>query len=639
MNSTTSLRTLLGLDWPTTRKALSLALAAWLSFAIASLLHVHNAYWAAMPVWVLTQASRGLVLERAIFRIIGTLIGAAAGFALVHIPAPPHVQLILMAGWIALNAGLTHVLRGVTGYAALLAGMTAAVVVIPSLLAPSASMDIAVARVICTLIGVIVSTFVLALLTPESSLTAFYAQIRAVSAEAVAYAARILREGISVAHDSEERRILGLISQLESSARLNAAGSFEGYRRLANVDLLVVGSLSTMAAAQAVRDAGTPCDADLLTRLDRIADHLRTAWDSPMAQDERLLDTRNDPGLVHLDVAIGQILDADMALSHPDAGQMKPSGPKLAWLAPHREWPLAWRTGSMAGVASFMASALGLWLNWPPMELAALGVCIFVMVLGSMPLPQLVAPKLLTGVVVGVVAGIIYRLAVQPAITTTSGLVLSVVPFLLLGGFARANPRTGAAGVDANMCFLLASQAGMPAITDIAKIFTDSIALAVAAGVMAGAFILLPRRVRQQAEDAATVIRRDLQRIIESGVDHDPADWRARGSRQILRLTLHLGRAKVLGERWPTGLLAVLNAGQAMIDLQQLGMPEAVKVLLVALLQQKMSPRQTAKALHALADTTDDDNLGRMISRLANTLLLAADLLTFGPPPNSGEPA
>ncbi|MDR3412024.1 MAG: FUSC family protein [Formivibrio sp.] len=630
MISPSSLRTFLGLDWVIARKALSLALAAWLSFVIAALLHVHNAYWAAMPVWVLTQPSRGLVLERSVFRIIGTVIGAAVGFALVNLPVPPYAQLVLLATWIALNAGLTHVLRGVTSYGALLAGMTAAVVVIPSLLAPSMTMELALARVDCTLIGVIVSAVVLAILTPESSLTDFYAQIRTVSAEAVAYAARILREGKSAVHGKEERRILGLISQLESSARLNAAGSVEGYRRLSEVDLLVVGSLSTMAAAQALHDVDYQCDTALHATLARIADHLRTAWNSPMPESERHIETLNDARLMHLDSAIGQILDADIALSHPESVQPRSSKPRLAWLAPHREWPLAWRTAAMAGIASFLASALGLWLKWPPAELAALGVCIFVMVLGSMPLPQLIAPKLLTGVIVGVVFGIIYRLAVQPYLTTTSGLVLTIIPFLLLGGFARANPRVGAAGVDANMCFLLASQAGMPAIADIAQIFTGSMALTVAAGIMASAFILFPRRMRQQAEDAADVIRRDLRRIIESDSDNDPADWRARGTRQILRLTLHLGRAKELGERWPKGLLAVLTLGQAMIDLQQQGMPEAVKVLLGGLLQQKMSPQQTAQALHALALAIDEGPIKPMIQQLANTLVLATEPLTLG---------
>ncbi len=248
MLSLQSLQTFTGLDRETMRKGIALAVAAWLSFLVAALLSIHHAFWAAMPVWVIAQSSRGLVMERAIFRVIGTLIGAAVGFALVHLPLPPIVQLVMLASWIGMTAGLTHILRGVTGYGALLAGITAAIVVIPSVLAPEMSFDIAVSRVECTLIGVIVSTVVLAVLTPSASFDIFYGNLRIAAADAVALAARILRDP-EVADSNEARHVFATLSTLESSARMTAAGSPAAYRRLGHVDGLVVGSLSVMAAA------------------------------------------------------------------------------------------------------------------------------------------------------------------------------------------------------------------------------------------------------------------------------------------------------------------------------------------------------------------------------------------------------
>lgn len=637
MNSFPFARILTSPDQAIVKKALSLAFAAWLSFAVAALLHVHNAYWAAMPVWVLTQPSRGIVLERALFRVVGTLLGAAAGFALMHIPASPVVQLALLAGWLAIHAGLTHLLRGVHGYAALLSGMTAAVVVIPSVLTPTDTLEIAMARVVCTLIGVIVSTLVLTVLTPVAPLAEFYGQIRAVSAAAVAYALRVLRDGAAADDGREERRILSLISKLESAAWLNAAGSVEGYRRLGDIDLLVVGSLSTMAAAQAIRIAGRHGDAATLAQLERIATHLRRDFETPVSDAERRIATHGDPGLERLRSAVWQILDADVALNRPP--EAAPAGTRTARLAPHREWSLAWQAGLTAGVSAFVAAVFALWLGWPPLALAALGVSMFVMVLGSLPLPQLIAPKLMAGVLGGVIVATVYRLAVQPHIDSTAFLLLTLAPFLVAGGFLRAIPRTGIAGIDANMCFLLASQAGMPAAADSAHVIYESGAIAVAAVVMAGGFMLLPRRAQRQAADAATVIRRDLQRITDAGAPGDVADWHAQGARQILRLTLHLGRAADLGDRWPTGLLATLNLGQAVLDLREAGMPDAVKVLLTAMLQQKMPPTETAQALRALAAATAEEPLKSALTRLADTLARAADLLTFGLPAPDASPA
>jgi uncharacterized membrane protein YccC len=64
---------------------LRLSIAAWLSFSIAMLAGVENAYWAAMPVWVISQQTRGMMFQRGVYRIIGTLTGALLGLAILKI--------------------------------------------------------------------------------------------------------------------------------------------------------------------------------------------------------------------------------------------------------------------------------------------------------------------------------------------------------------------------------------------------------------------------------------------------------------------------------------------------------------------------------------------------------------------------
>ncbi len=632
VNTLVAIGRFLEMDRKTVVLAIALAFSAWLSFAIATTFDVQNAYWAAMPAWVVAQASRGLLLERAVFRVVGTLIGAAAGFALVHLPAHPYVQLLLLGGWIALNAGLTHILRGVHGYGALLSGITAAIVVIPAVLTPSGSLDLAVARVECTLIGVVVVTLVMGLLTPGSPRRAFYARVRGVAGDAVAYAASILREGADD-DESDERRILSEISRLESSARLTLAGSLAGYRRLRAVDALMVGSLSIMAAALALMRgsrAAQPQYIDLSQRMDRIAAHLHSD-NTHRIGNVRIADHDAEPS--RLSIALAQILQADAELHTPSGAEARSFETRLADLAPHREWYVARRTGLAAGAATFMASALGYWSGWPPIALAALGVCIFAMVLGSMALPQKIAPQLLAGVIAGIAVAIFYRFTVQPAIATLSDLLLTIAPFLLLGGFVRMYPRTAIAGVDGNMCFLLASQAGnLPAAA--AVVWGDGLALASAAALVAGTFILLPRRSTRQATDVAALIRRDLRRMINSAPASDSREWQARASRQILRLALHLGRAPELGNRWPNGLLAALNVGYAITRLHEAAVTDATvaqtKARALEVLQGfSNNPFGTARALRSLAGA-DNAPLHQVLRELADVLASAAGLLMFG---------
>ena len=96
----------------------------------------------------------------------------------------------------------------------------------------------------------------------------------------------------------------------------------------------------------------------------------------------------------------------------------------------------------------------------------------------------------------------------------------------------------------------------------------------------------------------------------------------------MLRLALHLGRAREAVRRWPRGLLAALNLGQALIDLRGEGMPEPVRALLTSTLRRQIPPATAVPALAALA-ASGDPRTRQLILRLAATLDQASDLLTY----------
>ncbi len=626
MNPPTGLFSLLGLDRTMAWRAVSLAFAAWLSFALASLLHVDNAYWAAMPVWVITQSSRGLLFERAALRVLGTLLGAGAGFGIVHLPIPPGAQLIALAIWMAFTAGLTQLLRGTHGYGALLAGMTAAIVVAPStLIASEASIAVAMARVECTLIGVGVGTLVLAALTPAQPLADFFGDVRRAASEAVQHTARILRG--AKPDLNAMRATLIQISQIEASGRLAVAASVEGYRRLHDVELAVVGALSLMAAVQARSRQPTRHDAMLADRLDAIARHLRRPWNDSITPELRHFRSKVDSEHRRLLLAVDQILDAEQGFYAPHKRTAPPEG-RRAHLAPLREWPLARLNAATVGLATLTASAFGLWIPWESAWLVLLGVCIFVTLLGSMPLPQQIAPKMFTGTVIGVSCAFLYRLVIQPQLDTMSDVLLSLVPFMLAGGIIRVAPRTAVAGIDACMSFLLASQAGQPATADLLRIMSSCGALLIAAGVATLLFLLHPRRPLHRIHEAATTIRNDLLRMLDVTYV-DAAKWQTRGARQILRLTLHLGREQAISERWPGGLLAALNLGHALGSLHAFGMPDTVRETMKAFLQGEKPFSEACSALQEAAATTNDPMQAGTIRAIAAEFESAGPLLAF----------
>ncbi len=567
----------LGIDAAGAALALRMAVAATLAFAIAAALHVHNAYWAAMPVWVVAQNARGLLIERGFFRIVGTLIGAAAGFAILRAVPGPYAALALLGLWVAGGAAAAALLRGVVSYAALMAGMTAAVVVLPSVLAPERLLPLAVARVECTLIGVVVVTLVTGFFTPSARRREFYQRVRQLAADAAGFAAEAA--GGRPARDTAalERRVLTEMVEVDTAARTVAAGSVEGYRRLRYTTALVAASIALMAAAAALRARrlrGEPVPDALAGQLASQAALLREAapWEPAPLDPAQLPGGATTPEeRVHR--AMAWLVAAEQALFAQrvdTAAEERGFAPRAsAYLTPHRDWHRAASNAVAAGLGTFAAAAVGLASGWPAAELAALGVCIFSMVLGTLPAPRAVAPKLIAGVAAGVVAATFYRFVVQPHVAGPASLVLSIVPFIVVGALARVSRHTAMPALDANMCFMLGSQAGMPAAGG-PEILNGAAALMTGAVLVGSAFLLAPDRSATRSQALAGHIRRDVARLFDNPRTRAAAvagEWHARTARRILRLLLDLQRAGRSGEA-PEGLLAALNLGHAVTALQ-----------------------------------------------------------------------
>lgn len=567
----------LGLDHSTCMAALRLGFAAWLAFAIAAVSHVDHAYWAAMPVWVVAQPSRGLIFERAFYRVVGTVLGAALGFAvLIWIKAPLSV-LAVMGGWVAVCAAMTHLLRGVKSYGALLAGISAVVVILPAVLSPEHALDLALARIECTLIGVIVVTLVVGLFTPGGARQALYLRARQLAADTIDHAATVVERarqprsrdaGLDI--ENATRCVMAEIGEVDRTARLASAGSLDGYRRVPHVEALVGACISLMAAAHAVTIRGAGGEEKVFA----LANALRTSSGNlRQGRDARALwhesvrpEGGRHAGPVRLAEAWRALVAADQGLfSTEGAPRGSASMAARVALAPGRNWSRALWVGLAAGVAAFASTALATALGGKVLELAAMGVCIFSMVLGSMPNPALIAPKLMTGVVAGVLMAILYRLLVQPEVTGMGMLLLTIAPFIFLGAFARSSRVTAMPALDANMCFMLASQAGALA-TSTQRVISESAALAIGAVAVGFAFLLIPGR-STSGDLVSDQIQRDLRRLSMSSVTPG-ADWAGRVGRRALQLSQDLDEA---GRAAPSRLFVTLNLGHAISALHEMG--------------------------------------------------------------------
>lgn len=620
----------LGLNQASAKQALLLAASAWLAFAIAASLHVENAYWAAMPVWVVAQPLRGMLLERALFRVLGTLLGALTGFVILTLTSSTQ-QLIGLAASVAGFSALTHILRGSTAYGALMAGITTAVVAIPSLLAPQDNWTLAYARVECTLIGVLTTTLILGVFTPRAPRNTLYWKARQLAADAIELSASYV-EGSAA--PCRELAILRTLNEIDTHARPMSAGSLVGLKRLRHIDELLLSSLSLMAAAQALA-AGLRPEPEaagrqakrlrLLAQRLRMDDPLRSQLTTPRQSPRSLPPKRH----ARLEEALRLLWQSAIELTEEPKDRIAPRASPT--LLPYRDWRLASRTGLISGLGTLLCAWAVASYPGQASELAATGVCIFSMILGSLKQPQKQAPHLLLGVAAGVAVATIYRLVLQPQVSGLLDLIVGLFPFILFGALLHSSSRFGLPAVDANMCFLLASQAGMPAAGTI-EVMTGSGALLVGALSVGVGFLLFPRRPEESLKLMARAISRDLAKLLQ-GHAWSRERWLARCGRTILLL---MSNAQTVGSAPPQGLLALLNLGQAIIDLHELSRDPRHSAIaseaLSALGDFAGAPHATAQFLQALSRGTSERWLIASLQNAAQALLASAGLLQSSGP-------
>ncbi len=541
-------------------------LTAWVAFAVASLLHVENAYWAGMAAWIVMQPTRGILLERGVNRVIGTLIGALAGFAMLRWIPTPHFSVTVLAVWVGLCATLTHVFRRAHTYGAMLAGITAVVVVLPTLHAHEQTYALAQARVICTLIGVVVATLSGLLFVPRAPQRVFLARLDTLTADVVAYLVQVLNGGDIRATERQAQTLLDEMAGLEQALAIHVAGSKSRQHHVHHFSALVGAVLELMASVQARVDTGeTGAPAGVLQVLQKLETSLRTHASDPSCPDSRRMDKFDS----RLAVALNELLDARAGftgLSQSGLGKTRFYTPTQ----PEKDYGIAISTGATAGVAIWVASYAAMASSWHFAPVAALGVGTFAILLASMDRPHILAPKIFLGVSLGAIAATIFRLFVLPHATGTVDILLMIIPFMIFGALLRASRITSLPAVDYNMCFLLAGQPFLPAETSTSLILQGGLALVLGCGFVALGHIFLPADSGRRVRRISALIVRDIERIADLAFAAPAGEWRGLMSQRLIRLSMHLSRIENLEANKPTMVLAALNLAHGLMDLRAL---------------------------------------------------------------------
>ncbi|HBR1855044.1 TPA: FUSC family protein [Klebsiella quasipneumoniae subsp. quasipneumoniae] len=523
--------------------------AAMLAYYLALSIGLQRPSWAIITVYIVSQTSAGASLSRSVYRLVGTVVGAAA--TVIIVPTfvnQPILCSVVLALWIAGSLCLSLLERTPRGYAFLLAGYTASLIGFPAVSAPGTIFDLAVTRVEEIVIGILCAGLIHRFVLPvriagrfNSTLAQTLATARQRIADTLAgkpVAAETLRlalslqflqginhhlpwdDRLSVPHRQARKAIHDRLARLlivngELYDRLQRSGPPPD-----DLQALLAEAEAWLTGPQAARSA--PSADGLLSRCERLI--VRYAADAQTMDEALRLSLAR-----HLAEAI-RLLQESERLAKAVYRRRSPALPPDAGAAKgyvfHRDPLSALRTSFGAFVIILSGCLIWIGSAWPDggTAVSILGVCCSLFASFDAPAAHLV--KYLIGCVWGVLFSLLYSFVLLPQVNEFALLAAVLAPVYLLAGSLQARPATTFMAMGITLTLPILCELGASYRGDFATAINTALALFIAVGYAAFGMRLLQT---VQAETAIrrllTLCQRDIRRAARGRLAHNAHRW------------------------------------------------------------------------------------------------------------------
>ena len=188
--------------------------ALWIAFA----LDLQRPYWSTFAVFVVAKPLSGAVRSKAVFRLMGTLLGAGVALLLVPplVQAPP-LLCVAIACWVGFCVYVSSLDRTPRSYALVLAGYTAAIVGFSAVNTPLSIFDIAVARVEENSIGIVCAALAHSIFFPHNATEEVSGVLRTATDRAAGWIGTALRGMDPAVEEMAAPRAAQVLDQLHAA--------------------------------------------------------------------------------------------------------------------------------------------------------------------------------------------------------------------------------------------------------------------------------------------------------------------------------------------------------------------------------------------------------------------------------------
>jgi uncharacterized membrane protein YccC len=430
--------------WPagTTALAFEIWVALAVSYYIAFTLELNAAASLGTGLLILVGPTQGMVLSKAIYRIVGTLFGAVFAIILTSLFSQDRTMLIaVFSMYMACLVAIATLLRDFRAYGCILAGYTVALISITDVDAPTATFTTMLDRIAVILLAVLVLAFVSAIFATAESARSLQSKLRLVTKDIVAMALATLDQRVPP-DPSQCVAISARLMPLRSEIGFAAQELLDGWARAKAARSALLGLFEAVFATQAVglglrnMSAASPTvdDAISIMRVAIVSQHP----EKRLADLETLMHQAMETEALSIDEAyvldrckfmIEVFRDIRDGLVSNRVGRLPR---RFVSLPVHQDYIAAILNGLRVGLAVGIAGLLAVLSGLPGANEMILSTVVFVS-LGSVmhdPLVMGRAALLMTPAVV--VTGTIYAFLIFPNISDYPLFIISLAPIVAI---------------------------------------------------------------------------------------------------------------------------------------------------------------------------------------------------------------
>ncbi len=207
------------LDRASLHFAVSTFAAGMLALYLAMCIDLRNPYWSMMTAYIVSHPLAGAVRSKAVYRLLGTLLGASAAVVLVpNLVNTPALLILALAFWVGGCLAVSVLDRSPRSYILLLAGYTAAIIGFPAVNNPGGIFDVAVLRAQEIGLGILCGTLVHSLWFPQPVGKVIYVRLESWLKEADRWALDLLQGGDPATLEKDRVRLAAAATEIHGLA-------------------------------------------------------------------------------------------------------------------------------------------------------------------------------------------------------------------------------------------------------------------------------------------------------------------------------------------------------------------------------------------------------------------------------------